>query len=98
MKTTETAQVLKLRLEQVTEQLEMVTAENETLKSELNFKENILSNAQLIINRWKKYSTCLEKDLHEIKCTFQHLRQQNDNQKFQKKKYFHSTLISIRVE
>ena len=54
MKTTETAQLLKLRLEQVTEQLELITAENETLKSELNFKENILTNAQLTINHWKK--------------------------------------------
>ena len=83
MKTTETAEVLKLRLEHVTEQLELVTAENEHLKNELIFKENILSNAQLTINHWKKYSACLEKDLQDIKFTFQSLHQQNNTKKDQ---------------
>ena len=83
MKTTETAQVLKLQLEQATEQLEILTAENEHLKNELNFKENILSNAQLTINHWKKYSACLEKDLQEIKFTFQYLHQKSNTQKDQ---------------
>ena len=61
MDTSETILKLKLQLEQMTEQKEILLAENEMFKTDLIHKNQIIAEARQRIYEWKQYSEHLEK-------------------------------------
>ena len=61
MDTSETILKLKLQLEQMTEQKEILSAENEMFKTDLIHKNQIITEARQRIYEWKQYSEHLEK-------------------------------------
>ena len=61
----------------MTEQKEILSAENEMFKTDLTHKNQIIAEARQRIYEWKQYSEHLENNLNNLKFTVQDLHHQN---------------------